>query len=108
MEILPVIPLERLDLVNFTPFPVSEELALVHRAHASCPTLRSVRLSSYNGDWRYLPQYEVWTTEDYDRRKLENEARAKQPMASRGQFTLSDTVKHLWQAAEVKLRFPRQ
>ncbi|KIO19331.1 hypothetical protein M407DRAFT_11455 [Tulasnella calospora MUT 4182] len=106
--ILPVLPLERLDLVNFTPLPVSEELALVQSFHSLCPTICSIRLSSYNGDWRYLPQYEVWTTEDYDQRKLEEDARAKQPMSDRNRVTLPDTVKRIWNAAEVKLRFPRE
>ncbi|KAG8891622.1 hypothetical protein FRC00_013371 [Tulasnella sp. 408] len=107
-EILPLLRLERLDFVNFTPWPVSDELAVVQQFHSLCSSLRSIRLSTYNGDWRYLSQYDVWTTEDYDRRKLEEEARAKQPMAGRNIFTLPDTVKHLWNAAEVKLRFSRQ
>ncbi|KAG9048675.1 hypothetical protein FS837_012303 [Tulasnella sp. UAMH 9824] len=107
-EILPILRLERLDFVNFTPWSVSEELPIVQSFHSLCPSLRSIRLSTYNGDWRYLSQYDVWTTEDYDRRKLETEARAKQPIAGRNQFTLPDTVKHLWNAAEVKLRFSCQ
>ncbi|KAG8975762.1 hypothetical protein FRB90_009417, partial [Tulasnella sp. 427] len=57
-KILPSLQLERLDVVNFTPLSIPDELTLVRKFHSLCPTLRNIRLSSYNGDWRYLSDYD--------------------------------------------------